>query len=725
MSWLSQIRGLDQTNENLLLKCIEVLKHFHIRYRDTSRVLNSLFALSIHASKDVSSKALEAIKETVAYNHSFIICYKNLYPQITALKYSRKVPSKDKRKFVDAIATIMGEILSSEIEGSEWSSADTLTYHSGSMVPNDVLKKLRKDTIDFTVEIYKDIPDTKEKIILIKALLRALETPFNVAYGEDLIEMIQEDSKMLAKILSTLLYPTATVSNYLVAQEIDESLINLLRNDSFKNAEIIELYERLQNDIQYTHFSILVGNIQEFRNLNEDWHVAEERRIKEINELITTVSKGSFEEWYKTLNEFAEPIKEGLVEEWKYNSYRLFVSQFTASESSVATTFFIKAVSEDAPLGIDVFITPYLATLRRIGDFESWDNMVSLIKKKKSGLLTRSIASSLNLQEGSNLDTEIRPADTDILAQLVKNEKPYDFINEDDFGLRYLLANTLTRLFRKDPKSFEKLLIDEIQLHKKYLNMYFRELPFASHRKWMSFADWSQDGIAFIKSCLIELPNIDWQIQQMMLELGIDPIEIILDIFKQRSKQDKGVFGTHYEEIPYHFNHDLQQYLAVHPKYAEEMVKWLEEMTPEWSSYNWHITHFIQRIGGISFQSILMKLIENSSEDNLKRATYVLRAFDNVDLSLCMEIVKRTDNEVILSEIYGAISTTGVVSGENGIGLAYKAKATQFAQFITSEDKRVREFAINMKNTFEQMSDNESKRSAERTRIRKIEFEAN
>lgn len=715
---------LGKSNEKLLLQSIEILKHFHVRYWDTERVLVSLFILTAHISADVSTKALEAIKEVVKYNHSFVNRYKNLYPQVAALGYIQKISPTERDKFANAISLVGGEILSSEIEGTEWSSSDTLTHHSGSMVPNDVLKKLRKDTIDFLVQVYESLSNTKEKILITKALLRTIVPPFNVAYGDDLVEMIQDDSKKLAVILTSLLYQSTTASDYLIAQEVDEALIHLLRRDSFKNPELMALYERLQKDTRYAQFSTLVGNIQEFRDLDEDWQVAETRRIKEIGELVNLVSESSLDEWYKTLNDFARPVQEGLVDEWKYNSYRTFITQLTVAKPTVATALLTRAVNEKTSLASDIFITPYLSALRHANDFESWDSMVNLIKTLKVGSLARSVAVSLNLQEGSDLDSQIRETDTEILTQLVRHDRPFEFVDEDDYGLRYFLVNTLTRLFAKEPGFFEKLLVEEIQRHKEKLNMYFRELPFASHRKWMTFTGWSSEGIDFIKSCLVELSDIDWHVQEMMLQLGTDPIELILEIFKQRSKNNKGVFGPRYEEIPYHFNPELQKYLAEHPKYSEEMVKWLQEMTPEWSTYNWHVTHFIQRIGGPSFASILMKLIESGEEENLKRATDALRAFDNVDLSLCMEIVKRTDNQDILSEINGAMISTGVVSGENGLGLAYEAKATQLDQYAISDDKRIREFAIATQKSFRQMAITETQRSAERKRVRKIEFES-
>ena len=103
----------------------------------------------------------------------------------------------------------------------------------------------------------------------------------------------------------------------------------------------------------------------------------------------------------------------------------------------------------------------------------------------------------------------------------------------------------------------------------------------------------------------------------MMLELASEPIHIILEVFKKRIQRDKDS-EEHYEVIPYHFNPDLQKYITEHKEYVAEMVEWLKNMTPDWSTYNWNVTHFIQRIGGASYSTILLNLIENADKATLE-----------------------------------------------------------------------------------------------------------
>ncbi len=710
-----------KSKDNLLEKCVDILKQFHVRYWNTERILSSLFSLALHPTKKISEEAMKAIKDTVKYNNTFIKRFKNLYPQKTALEFIKKIPPEDRKKNFVAITATAEEILSSEVEGTEWSSADTLTFSSGALVPNDGLKKMRQETIDFVVELFEQSTDLKERVALVRVLLTALEAPHNVAYGDDLKEMIREDGKRLVEVLSKFVFPSSVVGNYLIAQEIEKALIRLLRSEGFRSAEAQALYDRLQADADYGVFCTLVGDIHEYRNLDEDWNDAEKRRAEEVKALVATITEEGLEGWYKKLNDFAEPLQEGVVDAWKYNTFKLLIARLTEVKLPLATKLLEKAAEEQSALAQEPFVTAYLATLRRINDFQSWDSFVAIICKKKMPVLASSIAVSLNLDAGADLAVSIREEDIKVLERLVTGEEPFGFVGGENFPARYMIFNTLTRIFAKNPARIEVLIVQEMRDHPKFLNMYFRELPFASHRKWMSFKDWSTDGIEFIQAELISLRDLDWHVQEMMLELASEPIHIILEVFKKRIQRDKDS-EEHYEVIPYHFNPDLQKYITEHKEYVAEMVEWLKNMTPDWSTYNWNVTHFIQRIGGASYSTILLNLIENADKATLEKAAYALNAFDGADFTLCFEIVKRTDDEDILNHIGGAMGATGVVSGEDGLARAYEAKAKQLEAYASSVDARTKAFAIRMKKSFEESAQREYERANTRKKTREIEF---
>lgn len=713
-----------KTHTSLLINCIEIFRR--VRYGNVERILSSLFALSLHGEDAVSKKALEVIKSVAKYDYNFLKEHKNLYPQRASLDYIRKIPEADRLNLMPAITAVVSEVLSSSIEGTEWSSADTVTFHSGALQPNEGLKKMRHEAMGYVVDLYAQVSSTQDRLALIKVLLAGLRTPHHAAYGDDLVEMILEDSRRLSSVLATLLRSESKVSRNPIAQEVEEDIILLLQSDRLKSDELQTLYDQLRNDADYAAYCTLVGDIQRIRGLDENWDAAAERRSSEVDSLAGQVSEDTVDEWYKKLCGFAEPLVEGAVEEWKYHSFRVFITRLAEAKPELASVLFDRALAEGSSLCHSTFVTTYLTALRRKNDFKAWDAFVATIRDRKLALLAASAVISLNLDKCADLSASIREEDIAMLDQLVEGSTPFEFTKRADDSepqLRHALISTLERLYAYDKARVEALIVAEIRNHPKWRHVYFGELPLASHRKWMSFRDWSPAGVAFIKEQLVELADLDWHVQEMMLGLGDDPVELILDVFKSRIERERGEVYGRYDEVPFHFNPNLQKYLAEHPSYVGEMVRWLREIPPDGRTYNWHVSQFIQRIGGVSYSTILMHLIEAGDTESLKRAAYALNAFEGADLVLCFEIVKRTDNKEILSQVGSAMSGTGVVSGEYGFSEAFEKKAKALEPYAASEDKRVSTFANEMKKTFEERARSEYERSTVGKKTRKLEFE--
>ena len=146
---------------------------------------------------------------------------------------------------------------------------------------------------------------------------------------------------------------------------------------------------------------------------------------------------------------------------------------------------------------------------------------------------------------------------------------------------------------------------------------------------------------------------------------------------------------------------------------------------PDGRTYNWHVSQFIQRIGGVSYSTILMHLIEAGDTESLKRSQRPTRSTPStVQTFLCALKSQRelSDND-ILSQVGSAMSGTGVVWGECGIAEAFEKKAKALEPYTTSEDKRVSIFAIDLKKKFEERARGEYERSNMEKKMRKLEFE--
>jgi hypothetical protein len=154
------------------------------------------------------------------------------------------------------------------------------------------------------------------------------------------------------------------------------------------------------------------------------------------------------------------------------------------------------------------------------------------------------------------------------------------------------------------------------------------------------------------------------------------------------------------------------------------MVAWVRDMTPLWSPYNAEVTHFIQRVGGPSFGTILEHFIAGGVAADFEKASHLLSSFEGANMELCMALVARTDDRDIWNRLHASLFNTGIVSGEFGTVQVYEWRAKEAGRFMESANDRVRTFATELKASFEETARREFERASIDRRAREIEFKS-
>ena len=191
---------------------------------------------------------------------------------------------------------------------------------------------------------------------------------------------------------------------------------------------------------------------------------------------------------------------------------------------------------------------------------------------------------------------------------------------------------------------------------------------------------------------------------------------------EKKEKKSRRITDERYEAVPYHFNPGLSKFIVERPEYIKIAGDWVSKMTADWSIYNWHVSHFFQRLGN-GFSEIIASLIERGGDDNLLKAARAMHSIDGTNFELCIEIIRKTDNKKILNQIDSNMYTTGVVSGEYGLAEAYEGKVKMLEKYKTDESERVKKFADRMSKSFLDSAKRERQRADEEKQLRKIEFE--
>ena len=723
-----------KSHKDLLLKSIEILGH--IRYIAHKEMLKLIAVLSLHEDSAVKNKALEVIKKFSQYDYNVLTKSKIGYgAQREALDFVLAWPRKEQLRHIELVEIVLRELLNPSFEGITSGLNDqaqyTITMHSGVVSPTDFLKKMRREAIDLAYELYKAAEDPKLKLKLIGVFDEASRTPGNVLYGDDVAQMIVDDLKYIAEIYRKIVFGETgdKMTDHLgIVATIEERLYWINRSEKRK----VEKSEKLRSDILkdelYHLFRLLVGDPVTYQE-QEGWDTAEKSRGEEIDQLLNSMNEVGLERWFEKLNKIAG--QHTIIEEWKFNPFKGFIRKLSEKKPQISDEILGKAF--EANSSIKHFMSSFLDGFRTGAHFMEWDKYAGMIIDAKDQFLVTAMVFSLNLPQDSDLEKLIREQDINFLENITKRSGSFSFLKKetDDRVLQYALFNTLARNFVRSHKKIESLMVEEIKNYPKYLNIFFSELPMATHRKWIDVKELRPETIEFLKEKMIEIPDIDWHVQGLLLEIGeVYGLEPVLGVFmgrigkdeKKKEKEGRRITDERYEVIPYHFNPGLSKFIVEHPEYIKIAGDWVSKMTADWSIYNWHVSHLFQRLGK-GFSEIIASLIERGGDDNLLKAARAMHSIDGTNFELCIEIIRKTDNKKILSQIDSNMYTTGVVSGEYGLAEAYEGKAKMLEKYKADESERVKKFADRMSKSFLDSAKRERQRADEEKQLRKIEFE--
>lgn len=716
-----------KAHNDLVLKSIELLSH--IRYIAPDEVLKLAARLSHWEDSEVKNKVLGVVKNFAKYDYNILTKSKIGYgAQRKALEFIQAWTPQQLLENFDFVETITKELLSSSIEGSEWTAMDKLTFHSAAVQPTDFLKKLRRETIDLIYNLYNQVDESK-KLRLTQVLEEVTQTPSNVAYGDDLTKMILSDIQYLLGVYRKILFneKNQLIGSIAVAEKIEQRLYWFHRNKGLAQKETKRLRDDILSDKFYSLFRLFAGDDIVFRE-EAGWEKGPAKRDKAIEIKVREVSEGNINTWIELLNKVA--AQAGLVPEWQFSHFRDFLYKFTQKKPKIAERILKDALQSQKPLG--GFAVNVLVGLRST-NLDLWDELVKIILAQKDLAAVRAVVASLNPYGDVDLGKVIRKEDLTLLKEITERQKRFAFLvktKEKDLALEPILINTLLRNFKRDQKLVELLLVETIKRSPKLKNYLIHELQFDIHRGYVDPASFSPSFLKFVKSILVGISDLDWDAQIVLLRLGEKDIGIVFEIFQERIEKDAKRKSMkreireigQYTAIPYHFNSDLKQFIAEHPQFKKRFEPLAKKVAPDWSVYNWNIAQFLQEMGPV-FAEVIHSIIVKGDDKNLGRAVQLMKRLEGANLELCMEVVGKTDNKDILSQIEALFHATGVVSGEYGIAEAYERKARELEQYKNDKNPRIKRFVVRTVKGLMDSAKRQRQHADEEKQLRRIEFE--
>lgn len=719
-------------NLEIRLKCLKVLSR--IRYLQPDDFLEIAQRMSAPQEEDVMRKeALEAIKNFAEYDLD-VLRKIGYAPHRHILDFMLSWGREERIQSLDFIEVVCKELLATGTEGRAATAPDTLTVSFGTVQPTDFLKKLRRDTIDFLVSIYDDLANERDRLRVLKTINHAFELPHSISYGDDLKTMVVDDVGYLVPIWAKLLFDhngqlTCPLS---IAEEIHEQLARLKRGERYFTDDARLLLEKLLANPLYQKAFLLVGS--DFtHDVENDFKDDEETREQMIDAAIAGLSHENIRTWIDDLNAIASSY--GTIQTWQYQPFSRFLQKMAEKHPELAQIVVQDALLHEMPLAR--FCADFLHGFRRAKRMDIWDSVASQMIAKKDIEQVKSICWALMIDRDLDVKEHTRPEDIELLSRIARRTGDFDFpkeILEADYNYHHVLVNALTRNLAASPKILGELLVDEIAAFPQISPLFARELHAALNRNWLKPADIGNELKQKILNWLITVPNLDWDAQEIAIQLTDNNAKSLLEFFLARIehevdlKEDENIEDgedfepIRHEAIPYHFNPEFQSIMETEADFPTTVKPLLERMTDDWSVYNYCVSKLLGHAGK-GFGAVMQNLVVTGGDENVKRAVELMTGFDRSDFDTILMIARQTDNDEVLAKLSGMLTLTGVVSGEDGIAKVFEQRAEKLAEYANDTNEKFRDFATRTSRDLKAAANAEYVRAAERKERRKIEFE--
>jgi len=710
-------------------KAMELLNK--IRYIAPEEVVPILAERIRLKDEKKTAKAVEILKNFSKYDFNFLSQVKTYGPQKMILDFIKKWNPDEQLSNFEFVQVVTGELLSSSTSGSSAESMDTVTFHSGAVQPTEFLKTLRREAMDMEAELYRKVQDPAQKLRIVRVLEEAIRGPSNVNYGDDLAQMLDEDGAYLLDLYRRMLFDNERrlIASFAIADEIEKRLYWYYRDDKRPNAAAAQQLRReILEAESYKLFKLLAGDEIVYRE-EGGWDKAEQIRKEEIEKLIGAVER-PVEPWLARLNEIADQTN--LIGQWQFRFFGIFLAKLAQTKPAIAKELFDRALEGGS---VKQFSANFLSGFREINRLDLWDDAVQRIITRRDVPLVAAIVRSLIDERPVDLKATIRGRDLAILKQIVWMSGDFAFLNEypeRNPNLHLAIINALMRNYERDPAMIEGLIVKELRTHPEYDNVFVHSLDFGLLKHWIDYSKFSDKGIDFLIRWLIKLPELDWQIQELVATLGEKDSRIVYRVFwgriehgarqKQKQKTHSIADRERYEAVPYHFSDGLRKFFAQNSGAKDIVQELIGHATKNWSTTNWDIGHLLQR-AGYSLRQAFGDFLNAGDDDSLFKAVGLMNFVEGGELDLCMEIAGRTDNTRILRSLRSLLYATGIVSGEDGIARAYESKAEAMKGYLENTNPRIAAFAKEMQDSFIESAQVERKRVVEEQQLRKIEFE--
>lgn len=687
------IFGFGYEHHYIVTECIEILNL--IRYQYPEQVFPTLAELALDENKVIRDKALNAIKQMSKYNLK-VLEKIGFSMQYFLLDQIKNWTLAEQLQRIEIIKCVVNEIFELEYESTEMLDYKTLSLGFGVFSAAESIKRIREQTMQLLITLYRGAEKTSDKLIILDILQESTKTPNRGNYSEEIEVLVKENATTLVNWYSTIIEQDVSLQ---IIKEIDEQLNWLVRR--FESVDgLSALGKQINVNDRYLIYKDLVGFDSDY--LEElDWRKAREIRAERINQHIDSISEETEEYWTALIIDICASFN--VNDQGKYTYFNQFLYNVACERPK-----FVENLILQHEEGIQKFLHHIIAGLKT-SDFEfAIQKMEQWIQ---SG--THLINCVLSFLYSETVDIEIL-------------ERIFDKASI------YKESHVLLELFR----ILNTSKIDKMQGKSLYIKV-MHELANMNDYWWTNYVWLDEDSILNkfdenehdeILNILKKCPQIDYHVAQMLIPIAKITPKKVIDFFESRlhlEETDKEV-NKQYDAIPFHLN-ELGKVLKENSETCIPLIfEWFKK--DRWK-FGYEASDLLQKMFP-SFdepiESFLLGLLENKNIEEAKFILEVLGKYDG-DSSIYsfsqQFVIAFQDDPALLQELMYVLSKTGVVTGEYGFVEALTQTKKLIRKWNKSKVEAVRKFVKEFVDYLNSNITAEKKRSDERVQYMQHEFE--
>jgi len=700
---ISNLKGFGKlkgkSHEDILIECTEILGR--IRYFDIKRVFKLTELLYGNQDAKVKSASLKIIENLAKYD-LFALQQIGYLPQELILEVFKKWSNKVIKKNIDLIFTASQKMLQASFEGHSNPDYRSITFHSGSLVFDERLKKVRNETILFLEKVWGLTENVNNKTKIINALECATHFP-NHVYKDELEQMILADTIKIIKFYIEIL-PSAENE---IIQDIEEQKVWFLKRFPNKLSEDIKsLEEAINSNKNYDLFRLLVGYDGRL-DVDGDYDKSRENRLKSISETISEISDDNFEEWREKITSVVKNYDNS--DPGVYSYFGIFLTELGEKKPGLVFKLIERNEKELKPFSVSLLL----------GIWKSDQ------KTKAKGLINSWIKQGKHLSACAFLFTIVEDIDKDIIHKLFEKA----VILKDVATLNNLLRVIFIKY--NENKDLKHYFLDIIKEFTKIKNTYW------VHHLWFQksllLTELTSKEYDIILNGIILCQGIDWEAEQILDVIAKKYPEKVIDFFEKRvlnrSKMKKGL-DNHYDAIPFNI-HELGETFKGKKDIAIPMIlAWFVRGDSEEQNWllRWEGSQLLEKIfPGFdeTLEKLLINIINKAGKKGRDTAFSILGKYNGEDFLYVVvkAMVKKYFKTKLYKEtkghLFGLLSQTGVVSGEDGFVRAYQAKKKSIKKLTEDIDPQIKSFFKDYEKYLEKNILYQQKRSNEETELMK------